>query len=129
MYFSYFYRGFIILYFIICKIMVYKYRVIFFIIRYYFGIEFVYYGFVQEYFFCRIIVFIEYKIYCYYVIQDKLKEEILQNLQIYVCIVRGLMRERIVRKDVFFGFVFNLILFYLQYLMIFLFYLNYFMNL
>lgn len=85
MYFSYFYRGFIILYFIICKIMVYKYRVIFFIIRYYFGIEFVYYGFVQEYFFCRIIVFIEYKIYCYYVIQDKLKEEILQNLQIFVC--------------------------------------------
>lgn len=46
MYFSYFYRGFIILYFIICKIMVYKYRVIFFIIRYYFGIEFVYYRFV-----------------------------------------------------------------------------------
>lgn len=129
MHFSYPHRGLIILHFITCKIMVYKHRVIPLTIRHHLGTEFAHHGLVQEYPLCRTTAPTEHKTHCHHVTQDKLKEEILQNLQIYVCTVRGLMRERTVRKDVFSGPAFNLISSHLQHLTISPSYLNYSMNL
>lgn len=89
MHFSYPHRGLIILHFITCKIMVYKHRVIPLTIRHHLGTEFAHHGLVQEYPLCRTTAPTEHKTHCHHVTQDKLKEEILQNLQIFVCIKGG----------------------------------------
>lgn len=127
MHFSYPHRGLIILHFITCKIMVYKHRVIPLTIRHHLGTEFAHHGLVQEYPLCRTTAPTEHKTHCHHVTQDKLKKRFYRICRYLY--VRGLMRERTVRKDVFSGPAFNLISSHLQHLTISPSYLNYSMNL